>query len=95
MLVAIGRVPNGKILDQAKLAWKLTTVVSSASTNSWCNQRTAHLCDRDIVGQPMLAHKGVHEGHVAAEVIAGKKHYSDPRVIPSIAYTEPEVGWGA
>ncbi|MEF1183848.1 NAD(P)/FAD-dependent oxidoreductase [Vibrio sinaloensis] len=39
------------------------------------------------------AHKGVHEGHVAAEVIAGKKHYFDPKVIPSIAYTEPEVAW--
>ncbi|MDX1267435.1 MAG: dihydrolipoyl dehydrogenase, partial [Oceanisphaera sp.] len=42
---------------------------------------------------PMLAHKGVHEGHVAAEVIAGMKHYFDPKVIPSIAYTEPEVAW--
>ena len=41
----------------------------------------------DIVGQPMLAHKGVHEGHVAAEVIAGQKHYFDPKVIPSIVYT--------
>ncbi|MCV5655096.1 dihydrolipoyl dehydrogenase, partial [Escherichia coli] len=39
------------------------------------------------------AHKGVHEGHVAAEVISGKKHYFDPKVIPSIAYTEPEVAW--
>jgi len=47
----------------------------------------------DIVGQPMLAHKGVHEGHVAAEVIAGKKHFFDPKTIPSIAYTEPEVAW--
>jgi pyruvate/2-oxoglutarate dehydrogenase complex dihydrolipoamide dehydrogenase (E3) component len=47
----------------------------------------------DVVGQPMLAHKGVHEGHVAAEVISGKKHYFDPKVIPSIAYTEPEVAW--
>lgn len=41
----------------------------------------------------MLAHKGVHEYHVAAEVISGKKHYFDPKVIPSIAYTEPEVAW--
>ena len=41
----------------------------------------------------MLAHKGVHEGHVAAEVIAGKKHHFDPKVIPSIAYTDPEVAW--
>ena len=45
------------------------------------------------IGQPMLAHKGVHEGHVAAEVIAGKKHFFDPKVIPSIAYTDPEVAW--
>lgn len=41
----------------------------------------------------MLAHKAVYEGHVAAEVIAGKKHYFDPKVIPSIAYTDPEVAW--
>ena len=41
----------------------------------------------------MLAHKGVHEGHVAAEVIAGKKHFFEPKVIPSIAYTDPEVAW--
>jgi dihydrolipoamide dehydrogenase len=47
----------------------------------------------DVAGQPMLAHKGAHEGHVAAEVIAGEKHFFAPRVIPSIAYTSPEVGW--
>lgn len=47
----------------------------------------------DLVGQPMLAHKAVHEGHVAAEVISGQKHYFDPKVIPSIAYTDPEVAW--
>src|SRR5690554_1037453 len=47
----------------------------------------------DIVGQPMLAHKAVHEGHVAAEVIAGEKAYFDARVIPSVAYTDPEVAW--
>ena len=41
----------------------------------------------------MLAHKGVHEGHVAAEVISGLKHFFDPKVIPSIAYTDPEVAW--
>merc|ERR1712093_706241 len=45
------------------------------------------------VDKPMLAHKAVHEGHVAAEVIAGQKHYFDPRAIPSVAYTEPEVAW--
>ena len=47
----------------------------------------------DIVGQPMLAHKAVHEGHVAAEVAAGHKAFFDARVIPSVAYTDPEVAW--
>ena len=47
----------------------------------------------DVVGQPMLAHKAVHEAHCAAEVISGKKHEFDPRCIPSIAYTDPEMAW--
>ena len=47
----------------------------------------------DIVGNPMLAHKASAEGRIAAEVIAGKKHYFDPKCIPSVAYTDPEVAW--
>jgi dihydrolipoamide dehydrogenase len=47
----------------------------------------------DIVGQPMLAHKAVHEGHVAAEAAAGLKSHFDARVIPSVAYTDPEIAW--
>jgi len=47
----------------------------------------------DIVGQPMLAHKAVHEGHVAAEAASGEKSYFDARVIPGVAYTDPEVAW--
>src|SRR5690606_9509896 len=47
----------------------------------------------DIVGQPMLAHKATHEAHVAAEVIAGQKSYFDARVIPAVAYTDPEIAW--
>ena len=47
----------------------------------------------DIAGQPMLAHKAVHEGHVAAEAAAGMKSYFDARQIPSVAYTDPEVAW--
>jgi dihydrolipoamide dehydrogenase len=47
----------------------------------------------DIVGQPMLAHKAVHEAHVAAEAAAGQKSFFDARVIPSVAYTDPEVAW--
>mgnify|MGYP000364320938 CR=1 FL=1 len=47
----------------------------------------------DLVGQPMLAHKAVHEGHVAAEAAAGEKSYFDAKQIPSVAYTDPEVAW--
>lgn len=47
----------------------------------------------DVVGQPMLAHKGLHEGKIAAEVISGKKHVFDPKCIPSVHYTDPEVAW--
>jgi dihydrolipoamide dehydrogenase len=47
----------------------------------------------DVVGQPMLAHKATHEAKVAAEVAAGQKSYFDARVIPSVAYTDPEVAW--
>ncbi|RPH59441.1 MAG: dihydrolipoyl dehydrogenase, partial [Burkholderiales bacterium] len=47
----------------------------------------------DIVGQPMLAHKAVHEGHVAAEATAGEKSFFDARAIPSVAYTDPEIAW--
>ena len=47
----------------------------------------------DVVGQPMLAHKAVHEGHVAAEAAAGHKRHFDARVVPSVAYTDPEIAW--
>ncbi|MDC0612682.1 dihydrolipoyl dehydrogenase [Vibrio sp.] len=93
VLVAIGRVPNGKLLDAEKAG---LTIDDRGFINVDKQMRTNVpniFAIGDIVGQPMLAHKGVHEGHVAAEVIAGKKHYFDPKVIPSIAYTEPEVAW--
>lgn len=47
----------------------------------------------DVIGQPMLAHKAIPEGRLAAEVIAGKKHYFEPKCIPSVAYTDPEIAW--
>lgn len=93
VLVAIGRVPNGKLLDAGKAG---VEVDDRGFIRVDKQQRTnvPHIyAIGDIVGQPMLAHKGTHEGHVAAEVIAGMKHYFDPKVIPSIAYTEPEVAW--
>merc|ERR1712000_226926 len=71
VLVAVGRKPNGG----------LVAVDKQMKTN------VGHIyAIGDLVGQPMLAHKAVHEGHVAAENIAGKKHFFDPRCIPSVAY---------
>ncbi len=93
MLVAIGRVPNGKNLDAGKAGVEVDDR-GFIRVDKQLRTNVPHIfAIGDIVGQPMLAHKGVHEGHVAAEVIAGKKHYFDPKVIPSIAYTEPEVAW--
>ncbi|MBE2893792.1 dihydrolipoyl dehydrogenase [Spirabiliibacterium falconis] len=93
VLVAIGRTPNGKLID-ANLAGVEVDERGFIRTDKQMRTNVDHIfAIGDVVGQPMLAHKGVHEGHVAAEVIAGKKHYFDPKVIPSIAYTEPEVAW--
>lgn len=93
VLVAIGRTPNGKRID-ADVAGVNVDERGFIRTDKQMRTNVEHIfAIGDVVGQPMLAHKGVHEGHVAAEVIAGKKHYFDPKVIPSIAYTEPEVAW--
>lgn len=93
VLVAVGRVPNGKNLDAEKAGLNVTDR-GFIDVDKQMRTNVPHIfAIGDIVGQPMLAHKGVHEGHVAAEVISGKKHYFDPKVIPSIAYTEPEIAW--
>lgn len=93
VLVAIGRVPNGQLFD-AGVAGIEVDERGFIHVDKQMRTNVPHIhAIGDIVGQPMLAHKGVHEGHVAAEVISGKKHYFDPKVIPSIAYTEPEVAW--
>lgn len=93
VLVAIGRVPNGKLIDAGKAGVEVDER-GFIHTDKQMRTNVPHIyAIGDIVGQPMLAHKGVHEGHVAAEVISGLKHYFDPKVIPSIAYTEPEVAW--
>ncbi|PKG38546.1 dihydrolipoyl dehydrogenase [Psychromonas sp. Urea-02u-13] len=93
VLVAVGRVPNGFSVDAEKAGITVTERgFIEVDKQMMTNVPHIHAIG-DIVGQPMLAHKGVHEGHVAAEVIAGKKHYFDPKTIPSIAYTEPEMAW--
>jgi dihydrolipoamide dehydrogenase len=93
ILVAVGRSPNGKLInaESAGVAvndWGFIDVDAQMRTN------VPHIfAIGDIVGQPMLAHKAVHEAKVAAEVIAGQKSAFDPMTIPSVAYTDPEVAW--
>ncbi|WP_323766251.1 dihydrolipoyl dehydrogenase [Marinovum sp.] len=93
ILVAVGRKPNGKLIDAEKAGVAVDDRGFIAVDGQ---QRTGvnHIfAIGDVVGQPMLAHKAVHEGKVAAEVCAGHNRHFDARLIPSVAYTDPEVAW--
>ncbi|MFK3872381.1 dihydrolipoyl dehydrogenase [Pseudoalteromonas rhizosphaerae] len=93
VLVAVGRTPNGKLLDADKAGVNVDER-GFINVDKQLKTNVDHIfAIGDLVGQPMLAHKAVHEGHVAAEVISGQKHYFDPKCIPSIAYTDPEIAW--
>jgi len=93
ILVAVGRVPNGKRIG-AESAGVNVTDKGFIETDQQMRTNVPHIfAIGDIVGQPMLAHKASHEGKVAAEVCAGHKSAFDARVIPSVAYTDPEVAW--
>ncbi len=93
VLVAIGRNPNGKLIDAGK-AGVFVDTRGFIPVDKQMRTNVAHIfAIGDIVGQPMLAHKATHEGKVAAEVIAGHKAYFDAKTIPSVAYTDPEVAW--
>ncbi len=93
ILQAAGRTPNGNKIGAEKAG---VTVTDRGFINVDAQMRTnvPHIfAIGDLVGQPMLAHKAVHEAHVAAEVAAGQKSAFDASVIPSVAYTHPEVAW--
>ena len=93
VLVAVGRVPNGKKI-QAGTAGVVVDERGFIPVDHQMRTNVGHIfAIGDIVGQPMLAHKAVHEGHVAAEVAAGQKSFFDVKQIPSVAYTDPEVAW--
>ena len=93
VLMAVGRSPNGKKIGADK-AGVVVTDRGFIPVDNQMRTNVAHIfAIGDIVGQPMLAHKATHEGHVAAEVGAGEKSYFDARVIPSVAYTDPEIAW--
>jgi dihydrolipoamide dehydrogenase len=93
ILVSVGRVPNGKRIG-AERAGVAVDERGFIPVDSQMRTSVAHIyAIGDIARQPMLAHKAVHEGHVAAEAAAGKKSHFDARVIPSVAYTDPEIAW--
>lgn len=93
ILSCVGRAPNGKAVQATKAGVNVDERGFIAVDKQ---QRTniAHIfAIGDVTGNPMLAHKAMPEGKVAAEVIAGKKHFFEPRCIPAVAYTDPEVAW--
>src|SRR2546423_2472897 len=93
ILVSVGRVPNGKRIgaDKAGIA---VTERGFIDTDSQMRTNVPHIfAIGDVAKNPMLAHKAVHEGHVAAEAAAGQKSHFDARVVPSVAYTDPEIAW--
>jgi len=93
ILVSVGRAPNGKKIGAEKAGVKVTDR-GFIETDSQMRTNVANIyAIGDITKNPMLAHKAVHEGHVAAEAAAGHKSHFDARVIPSVAYTDPEIAW--
>ncbi|MEL6188378.1 MAG: NAD(P)/FAD-dependent oxidoreductase, partial [Myxococcota bacterium] len=93
VLVAVGRSPNGKVIGLDAAGVKVDERGYVPVDNQLRTNVPHIFAIGDIVGQPMLAHKATHEGKTAAEAAAGEKSYFDARVIPSVAYTDPEVAW--
>jgi dihydrolipoyl dehydrogenase len=93
ILSAVGRKPNGKLIGAEALGITVTEQ-GFIPVDKQLRTNIPHIfAIGDVVGNPMLAHKAAAEGRVAAEVIAGKKHFFEPRCIPSVAYTDPEIAW--
>jgi dihydrolipoamide dehydrogenase len=93
VLVSVGRSPNGGKIGADK-AGVAVTERGFINVDSQMRTNVPHIfAIGDLVGQPMLAHKATHEAKVAAEVVAGQKSHFDARVIPSVAYTDPEIAW--
>jgi dihydrolipoamide dehydrogenase len=89
----VGRAPNGGKLDAGKAGVEVGER-GFIAVDAQMRTNVPHIfAIGDLVGQPMLAHKATHEGHLAAEVAAGRKREWVARVIPSVAYTDPEIAW--
>jgi dihydrolipoamide dehydrogenase len=93
ILVAVGRTPNGNRVNAAAAGVEVDDRGFIAVDHQLRTNVPHIFAIGDVVGQPMLAHKATHEGKVAAEVCAGHKSAFDARVIPSVAYTDPEIAW--
>jgi dihydrolipoamide dehydrogenase len=93
VLVAVGRRPNGKLIDAEKAGVTVDERGFIPVDRQMHTSAGNIFAIGDVIGNPMLAHKASHEGHIAAEVAAGHKRFFDARVIPSVAYTDPEVAW--
>ncbi len=94
VLCAVGRSPNGKRIDAGKAGIEVDERGFIRLVDRQMRTSVPHIfAIGDVVGQPMLAHKATHEAHVAAEAAAGQKSFFDARVIPSVAYTDPEIAW--
>ena len=93
ILLGVGRTPNGKLIDAEKAGINVDERGFIHVDNQLKTNVPHIFAIGDVVGQPMLAHKAVPEGRIAAEVIFGMKHYFEPKCIPAVAYTDPEVSW--
>ncbi|MGH1361724.1 MAG: dihydrolipoyl dehydrogenase [Burkholderiaceae bacterium] len=93
VLSAVGRAPNGNKIAADKAGVAVGERGFIPVDNQMRTNQPHIFAIGDIVGQPMLAHKAVHEAHVAAEAAHGMKRFFDAKVIPSVAYTDPEIAW--
>ena len=93
ILSSVGRAPNGRKIAAERAGVSVDARGFIAVDRQMRTSAPNIFAIGDVDGQPMLAHKAVHEGHVAAEAAAGEKSFFDARVIPAVAYTDPEVAW--
>jgi dihydrolipoamide dehydrogenase len=93
ILVAVGRRPNGHKISADKAGVNVDERGFIAVDNQMRTNQDHIFAIGDLVGQPMLAHKSVAQGKIAAEVACGHKHFFEPKVIPNVAYTDPELAW--
>ncbi|VFP83627.1 dihydrolipoyl dehydrogenase [Buchnera aphidicola] len=93
VLISIGRTANTNGLNLSSIGVELNSLGFIKVNSQMCTNISNIFAVGDVVGVPMLAHKGIHEAHIAAEVISGKNHFFEPKVIPCVAYCDPEIAW--